>query len=195
MVEGVSRSADSLDTAWQIARHRAAIDAAVASMYDLSLLQLAAVLSTFPNVDKTQPMLPGEPRSFVTRDLVLQAFCQLTDARSPDVAKLMREVGAGSSDPLPEFRDLETRVSEYFKLGSIPYRPTPMGGRLPTDPALVEEMLGVLRDDALTAEEIADAVDSEEYLVRKVLGALRKSGDVYVDGRGKNARYYVVGDD
>ena len=80
-------------------------------------------------------------------------------------------------------------------LGAIPYRPTPKGGRLPTDPSLIEDVATALSDDALTSEEIADAIGAEEELVRKVLNSLKKSGEVYVEGRGKSARYYVVSED
>jgi hypothetical protein len=60
---------------WEIGERRGIIDAHVAGAYGLSLEQFAAVLSTFPNLDTVQPMLPGETKSFITLDLALLSFC------------------------------------------------------------------------------------------------------------------------
>jgi hypothetical protein len=137
-------------------------------------------------------MLPGEPKCFATRDLALQAFCEITGSKKPDMAKLMREIGSGLPDPDPAYRDLDARLEAYRKLGAIAYRPTPKGGRVPSDPALIEDVMTVLSDDPVTAEEIADAVGAEEDVVARILKGLKKSGDVYVEGRGRNARYYLI---
>jgi hypothetical protein len=174
---------------------RSVADAQVALAYGLTLPQYAAVLSAFPNLDRSQPMLAGEPKCFVTRDLALHAFCDLAKCERPDVAKLMREIGSGLPDPRPEFRDLDARLRAYAEIGAVPYRPTPKGARTPTDPSLIEDVLAALSDDAQSGEEIAEALGEDVELVTKILKDLRKSGDVYAEGRGKNARYYVVGDD
>jgi Eco57I restriction-modification methylase len=179
---------------WERAKRRAAVDAIVAHAYGLSLQEYAVVLCAFPNLDRSQLMLAGEPKCFVTRDMALRAFCELTGCDEPDVAKLMREIDSGLPDPRPEFRDFETRLNAYAEIGAVAYRPTPKGGRTPTDPSLIEDVLATLADDAQSCDEVADALGEDEGLVSKVLKDLRKSGDVYVEGRGKNARYYVVGD-
>ena len=176
----------------EIAVQRAKLDALIALCYELSLSQYAAVLSTFPNLDRSQAMLPGEPKCFVTRDLALRAFCEVTGAKKPDMAKLMREIDSGLPDPDPKYRDLDARIEAYRDLGAVAYRPTPRGGRVPTDPALIEDVTSVLSDDPLTAEEIANAVDAQGNVIATILKNLKKDGNVYVDGRGKNARYYVI---
>lgn len=182
------------DDLWTLGQARAELDGRIASLYSLSIQQFAAVLSGFPNIDRSQPMLPGEPKSFVTRDLALAAYCDVTESRPPDIAKLMREIGAGLPDPRSEFRDLDARLRAYAEIGAVPYRPTPKGARVPTDPSLIEDVLAALSDDAQSGEEIADALGEDVDLVTKILKDLKRSGDVYVEGRGKNARYYVVGD-
>ncbi|MGH9199390.1 MAG: hypothetical protein ACRD1T_27130, partial [Acidimicrobiia bacterium] len=48
----------SLDS-WEIARKRGQIDARVAFAYGLTLEQFAAVTSSFSNIDRSEPMLPG----------------------------------------------------------------------------------------------------------------------------------------
>ena len=180
---------------WRIAEGRAELDGSIGALYGLSLEQFAAVLSGFPNIDRSQPMLPGEPKSFVTRDLALREFHKVTGCKQPDVAKLMREIGSGLPDPRPEFRDLESRLVAYAEIGAVPYRPTPKGARVPTDPSLIEDVLATLSDDAQRSEDIADALGEGIEFVSRILKDLKRSGDVYVEGRGKNARYYVVGDD
>lgn len=180
---------------WEVGERRARIDAEVALAYGLSLEQFAAVLCTFPNLDKVQPMLPGEPKSFVTRDLALLAYCQATDTDPPDISKLLRGIGVDLPDPKPQYRRLDARVEAARELGAIPYRPTPRGGRAPTDPALVEAVLAVIGPDALTVAEVAEAVDEEEKTVAAVLRALEKQGDAFAEGRGKTRRWYVIEDE
>ena len=111
----------------------------------------------------------------------------------PDIAKLMREIGSGLPDPRPEFRDLDARLSAYARdrrRRRTGRRPRAPGS--PTDPSLIEDVLATLSDDAQSGEEIAEALGEDVELVSKILKDLKKSGDVYVEGRGKNARYYVV---
>lgn len=180
---------------WEVGLTRAAIDARVAVAYGLSLSQYAALLSTFPNLDRSQPMLANEPKSFVTRDLALRAFCDLTHVSYPNIAKLMREIGSGLPDPRPEYGDLGARLTAYRSMGAVPYRPTPRGGRTPTDPAVVEEILDLMSDDPLTADEMATAIGEDEAVVAAILKSLRKSGEIYSEGRGKTMRYYLVEED
>jgi hypothetical protein len=189
-----SRSRPELDW-WDVGERRARIDAEVARAYGLPLEQFAAVLCTFPNIDTIQPMLPGEPKSFVTRDLALLAYCRLTDTEPPDISKLLREIGVDLPDPRREYRLLDARVAAARKLGAIPYRPTPRGGKASTDPALIEAVQGVLGIDALTVAEIAEAAEDEEKTVAAVLKSLEKQGLAYAEGIGKKRRYYVIEDD
>lgn len=177
---------------WEIGERRAEIDARVAIAYGLSAVQFAAVLSTFPNVDRSQPMLPGEPKCFVTRDLALLAYCRVTGTDPADVAKLLAEAGVSLPAPAESVRRLDVRVDAYRHLGAVPYRPTPRGGRTPTDPALIEAVTDVLSAEALSAAEVAEALDEEPALVAKVLKGLAKDGVVFPEGRGRGVRYYMI---
>ena len=179
---------------WEIGERRARIDAEVARSYALSLEQFAAVLCTFPNIDTIQPMLPGEPKSFVTRDLALLTYCQVTGTDPPDVSKLLRQIGVDLPEPRKEYRLLEARVAAARELGAIPYRPTPRGGKAPTDPALIDAVQDVLGADALTAAEVAELVEDEEKTVAVVLRGLEKQGFAFAEGKGKKRRYYVIED-
>ncbi len=180
---------------WELGETRGRIDAAVAVAYGLELRHFAALSCSFPNLDRSQPMLPGEPKCFVTRDLALNAYCVLTGTPPPDMAKLLASIGSGLPDPRQEFRDLDERLDTYRRLGAIPYRPTPKGARTPTDPALVDDVVSTLSDDPMTSEDIADLLGEDATVVAKILKKLRQTGDVYIEGRGKNARYYMVEDD
>ena len=180
---------------WEIAERRARIDAEVALAYALSPVQFAALLSTFPNIDRSQPMLAGEPKCFVTRDLALLAYARLTGADSADIHELLSAAGVDLPPPRPEHRDLATRVELYRVLGASPYRPSPRGARTPTDPELLASVREMLSEDPMTAAEIAGALDEDEDVVRKVLKELTAEPDVYADGRGKRRRYYVVEDE
>lgn len=188
------KASPALD-AWGIGQRRAAIDAKVALAYGLSLEQYAAALCTFPNLDRTQAMLPGEPKSFVTRDLALLAYCDATGTKPPDIGKLMRKIGVDLPDPKPEYRLLRDRVSAARELGAVPYRPTPRGGRPPTDPALVEDVTQLLSSDPMTTAEIAEALEEEEKTIQAVLKELVRQREAYAEGRGKGRRYYVIEED
>jgi hypothetical protein len=181
----------SLD-AWEVGRHRARLDAMVSRAYTLSLPEYAAVLSTFPLLDRKQPMLPGEPKSFVTRDLALLTFCDLHNLEPPDVPDLLASVGVELPPPREELRRLDARVARARELGAIPYRPTPRAGRAPDDPALVEAIADALTIEPQTAPEIAEILDEDEKPVKAVLERLAREGEVYAEGRGKRRRYYVL---
>ncbi|MDY0062610.1 MAG: hypothetical protein RBU45_22540, partial [Myxococcota bacterium] len=79
-------------------------------------------------------------------------------------------------------------------LGAVPYRPTPQGARTPTDPAFIEEVCSVLTVDAQTAEEVAEAIGAEAADVAKILKTLADDEQIFAEGRGKNRRYYVIGE-
>lgn len=177
---------------WALAEHRAELDAQVAIAYGLSLQQYAAVLSNFPLLDRVQPMISPEPKCFVTRDVALLAYCRLTDEEPPDMPKLLRTIGVDLPAPPPEYHRLDARVARYRELGAVPYRPTPKGGRVPDDPELVEAVRQTLSVEAISGEEIAEQVDEDEDLVRKVLKRLVRDGEAFAEGRGKKRRFYVL---
>ena len=153
------------------------------------------MLSTFPNLDTIQPMLPGEPKSFVTRDLALLAYCEVTGAEPADVAKLLAAVGVDLPEPRAELSRLDARVAKARELGAVPYRPTPRGGRTPTDPELIAGVRVLLTIEGQTAAEIAEVLEEEERSVRTVLDRLVADGDAVAQGRGARRRYYVLEED
>lgn len=177
---------------WELAERRAQLDAEVAAAYGLSLGQYAAVLCTFPNLDRTQPMLPGEPKCFVTRDFALFAYCKRMGLDSPDIVKLLGDIKVVLSEPKPEYRRIDARVARYREIGAIPYRPTPRGGRTPTDPELVQAVRQLLGPDPQSAAEVAEALGEDEETVEAVLKQLLVEGEAFADGRGKHRRYYVI---
>jgi len=58
---------------WELAELRVRADAIVAQAYDLTAADLGRIMDDFPLLDRGQPPLSGEPRSTITRDLVLWA--------------------------------------------------------------------------------------------------------------------------
>ena len=107
----------------------------------------------------------------------------------------MREIGSGPPDPRPEYRELAARLDAYKELGAVPYRPTPKGARVPTDPSHIADVRAMLSGDAQSSEGIAEALGEDEEPVAKILKELKESGDVYVERRGEGARDYVISDD
>jgi hypothetical protein len=180
---------------WDIAERRAKLDAEIARAYRLSLEQYAAVLSTFPNLDTIQPMLAGEPKSFVTRDLALLAYCDLHSLGPPDISELLAAAGVDLPKPRSEHRRLDARVARYRELGAVPYRPTPRGGRAPTDPELIESITSLLSSDAQTPAELAEALEEEPKTVKTILERLVKDGEAFAQGSGKGRRFYVIDED
>jgi hypothetical protein len=193
-LRGLLPSVTQMDD-WEIASLRADVDGLIAMAYGLTLEHYAAVFSAFPNLDRSEPMLPGEPKCFATRDLALAAFCEQTGSERPDVAKLMRTIGSGLPDPRSEFRYLESRIEEYRKLGATPYRPTARGARTPTDPSVIEDVLEAISGDPSTAVEIAEIIGEDESVVATIVKQLKKGGAVFSEGRGKGTRYYRLEDD
>ena len=180
---------------WEVGDRRARIDAICARAYGVSLAQYTAILSTFPNLDRTQPMLPGEPKSFVTRDLALLAYCELLDQEPADIVELLDDAGVELPPPRTELRRLDARIARYRELDAIPYRPTPRGGRPPTDPELIEAVRDLLSEDAQSAGEIAEALEEEERAVKAILDGFVREGDAFAEGRGKKRRFYTIEED
>jgi hypothetical protein len=160
--------------------------------YGLNLRQYTAVLSAFPLLDRVQPMLPGEPKSFVTRDLALLAFAREIGEEPPDLVDLLESAGIELPPPRHDLRAVDVRVDRYREIGAIPYRPTPKGGRPPTDPALIEAVTETLSDEPQTAETLAEVVEEDEKVVKKVVESLVKEGECFAQGRGRTRSYYVI---
>lgn len=90
------------------ANRRAELDALAAQAYGVSASELAALLATFPLLDRDQPWLPGDgfiaydkkgrsklkPRSFITRDKVLLEYFRLLGETPPnDIVAFFAEAG------------------------------------------------------------------------------------------------------
>lgn len=127
------------------ARLRADIDARVARLYGLTAHEYALVLSTFPLLDRDQPPLPGdvfirmtnrgekvEPRSFITRDLALLTFLELTEQGSPaDIVAFFADAGVDIARRTGPIRDLRERVTEATRRGAVAYIPSTRQGWSP----------------------------------------------------------------
>jgi uncharacterized protein (DUF433 family) len=125
------------------ARLRAEIDARVAMLYGLSAKEYTRILSTFQLLDQDQPRLPGdyfirqtnkgekiEPRGFITRDLALLRFLELSEAEAPnDIVSFYAEAGISIERNTGPIRDLRTRVEEATKRGAVAYIPTRTKGK------------------------------------------------------------------
>lgn len=68
-LEAIDRSGET-DAAWATAEQKAIIDAACFRAFGLGELDIATILDDFPLLDRSQPALPGEARSLVTRDFL-----------------------------------------------------------------------------------------------------------------------------
>src|ERR1019366_2058437 len=128
------------------ARLRSEIDAIVAGLYDLSPVEFAYILTTFPLLDRDQPPLRDdffvrwnrqgrpklEPRSYVTRDTALLAYFRHRGIAPPeDLALWYRdEVAVNMIDDescpfrMGPIRNLEQRVAEAHRRGAIAYIPS-----------------------------------------------------------------------
>ena len=173
---------------WQEGELCALIDARVARAYGLSLREYGATLSSFPLIDRAQPMLPGEPKSFVTRDFALLTYASELGEEPPDIVELLESAGIELPSPRRDLRRLDVRVERYREIGAIPYRPTPKGGRPPTDPALIEAVMEVLNEEPQTVETIAEVVEEKEIVVKRVLESLVKEGECFASGSGAHPR-------
>ena len=83
---------------WERARLRAQIEVRTARLYGVSAAEFCHILRDFPQVDRAQPAIPGEPESTITRDFTLasgQGWA--SDQRVRDAARrvaLARMAGA-----------------------------------------------------------------------------------------------------
>jgi Alw26I/Eco31I/Esp3I family type II restriction m6 adenine DNA methyltransferase len=73
---------------------RIEIDALVASCYQLSITDLELIFKDFPLLDRSQPPLPGESRSTITRDLVISRFGEITSTPCVDFTQRAHEARA-----------------------------------------------------------------------------------------------------
>ena len=184
---------EASDEQWDDGYRRARLDAAVASAYELRIQQYAAMLSRVPAAGSvTGRCFPGEPKSFVTRDLALLAFAQELGEEPPDIVELLESAGIELPPPRHDLRRLDVRVDRYREIGAIPYRPTPRGGRPPTDPALIEVVTEALSDEPQTAAALAEVLEEDETLIKKVLRIARQGGECLAQGRGRTRSYYVI---
>ena len=92
--------ASSTADLWKIAELRADIDVLVSIAYGLTWDGLAMLFNDFPLLDRTQPALPGEARSTVTRDYALSRAAK----------KMKRDASVWLK-----------RVAEAKALGAVPY--------------------------------------------------------------------------
>lgn len=108
---------------------RAEIDALVADLYGLSEEDFAYILTTFPLLDRDQPALPGEPKSFITRDQALLELFRLRGRRPPeDIVAFFAAAGADIAPVTGPLRALEERVRQAWELGAVAYIPSRRGG-------------------------------------------------------------------
>jgi hypothetical protein len=109
-----------------VAQLRAEIDALVADLYGLSELDFACILSTFPLLDRDQTALPGEPKSFITRDLALLALFTLRGKTPPDnIVSFFATAGVDIRHQTGDIIDLRKRVRvAQQEFGAIAYQPS-----------------------------------------------------------------------
>lgn len=108
------------------ARLRSQIDAIVADLYDLSEHDFAYVLNTFPLLDRDQPALPDEKRSFITRDMALLALFQWRGKVPPDdIVGFFAEAGVDIRQRTGSITALAERVYVAIQeQGAVAYQPT-----------------------------------------------------------------------
>ncbi len=103
---------------------RAHLDALVARLYGLGPHEFAHVLASFRLLDQDQPALPGEPKSYITRDLVLLEFVTLIGTLVPcDVVSFFADAGSDIARVTGPIRHLEERVDHARAIGAIAYQP------------------------------------------------------------------------
>lgn len=91
---------------WQTAQIRARIDALSALAYNISYEEYAMILEDFTSLDRLQPLIKGEEKCFVTRDLALLTFLEMTNPQHPDIAYLTNS------------------INHYKRIGAVPYIPS-----------------------------------------------------------------------
>ena len=98
---------------------RGEVDARVADLYGLSELDFAFILSTFPLLDRDQPALPEEPKSFITRDLALLALFTLRGKEPPDnIISFFATAGVDIRHQTGAIVDLRKRALQSHLLGT-----------------------------------------------------------------------------
>jgi hypothetical protein len=129
------------------AQLRAEIDALVADLYGLSEEDFAYILTTFPLLDRDQPPLPGERKSFITRDQALLALFELRRKRLPnDIVVFFAGAGADIAPITGPVRDLEERVLCAWDLGAVAYVPSRRGGEVEGEAGARDEQLAQFAD-------------------------------------------------
>jgi uncharacterized protein (DUF433 family) len=117
-------------------------------LYGLTAPEFARILSTFPLLDRDQPPLPGDcfirktnkgekvtPQSFITRDLALLTFLELTGQASPrDIVAFFETAGVDIERQTGIIRDLRERVTEATRRGAVAYIPSTGKGFSPQEP-------------------------------------------------------------
>lgn len=108
------------------AQLRTQIDAIVADLYKIGELDFAYILNTFPLLDRDQPQLPSEERSFITRDLaLLTLFTQRRKTPPSDIIAFFAEAGVDirqRTGPIVDFAE-RVRIATQ-ELGAIAYQPS-----------------------------------------------------------------------
>lgn len=84
---------------WKRAELRAEVDWRVLRAYGENLDTLRLMLTDFPLLDRSQPPLPNEERSTITRDfLLLRTARALSEGSAREIAELQRRVDAASAE-------------------------------------------------------------------------------------------------
>ena len=95
---------------------RAALDATIASLFDLELDEFATILGDFPLLDRHQPVQIRTSTSTITRDTVLLARAKHSGTKGISISELGLPLDAGPTD-------LSERVDLASRSGQIPYVP------------------------------------------------------------------------
>lgn len=109
---------------------RLELECIVSKLFKLSLEDLALILYSFNNIDKSQPYLDGDksynyknkPQSFVTRDMVLYEYSKYIGL-SPhiDIVELYKRKDIDISKNTEIYRYLDDRINRYLELDAKPY--------------------------------------------------------------------------
>lgn len=91
---------------WAEARLRLEIEVLVAKAYGVRADDLRVALSDFPLLDRSEPVIPGEARSTITRDATLLAAYENMQPKSRAIPQYQRRVTLGRS------------------IGAVPFRPS-----------------------------------------------------------------------
>jgi hypothetical protein len=93
--------------AWALAEARAEIDWRVLDAYGHGVKSLEVMLADFPLLDRSQPALPGEDRSTITRDLLRLRAAEALGGSAPSQVAIWRD-----------------RVEAGRGIGAVPYVPS-----------------------------------------------------------------------